>query len=156
MPPQPAKRASSAPSLIGVESAPIRTVVWRGLRRRCGRCGAKDIFRTYFQLHERCPCCGYRFEREEGFFTGVYLINYSVTAVLLTGLIFVYLAISLNSDTDVPVLPWLLGGAVIAIVGPLLMYPTAKATWAAVDLAARPLDPVEEAEAAQNDTRPLG
>ena len=28
----------------------------------------------------RCPNCGLRFEREEGFFTGVYLVNYSFVA----------------------------------------------------------------------------
>jgi hypothetical protein len=35
----------------------------------------------------------------------------------------------------------------------MFLYPYAKSTWAAIDLAARPLDPVEEAEAAQHDQR---
>src|SRR5215469_1791866 len=136
-----------------MERAPVRTIVWRGLRRRCGRCGAKRIFRSYFQLHDRCPRCGYKFEREEGFFTGVYLINYAVTAVLLVILIFAFLLEDLASEGDVSYAPWLVGGAVIAILCPLLVYPVAKSTWAAVDLAARPLATVEEAEAAQHDTR---
>jgi uncharacterized protein (DUF983 family) len=136
-----------------MERAPVRTIVWRGMWRRCGRCGSKKIFRSYFQLHERCPRCGYKFEREEGFFTGVYLVNYSVTAVLLVILIVVFLFVALNNDGNVSVVPWLLGGAAIAILCPLLLYPNAKSTWAAIDLAARPLDPVEEAEAAQHDTR---
>ena len=46
----------------------------------------------YFQLHERCPRCGYKFEREEGFFTGVYLVNYAVTALLLVVMIFAFLS----------------------------------------------------------------
>jgi uncharacterized protein (DUF983 family) len=136
-----------------MERAPVRTIVWRGMRRRCGRCGAKHIFRTYFQLHERCPRCGYKFEREEGFFTGVYLINYSITAVLLVIEIFVFLVVAFSSDGDISLAPWLLTGVAIAIFCPLLLYPFAKSTWAAIDLAARPLDPVEEAEAAQNDRR---
>jgi uncharacterized protein (DUF983 family) len=136
-----------------MEGAPARTIVWRGLRRRCGRCGAKKIFRSYFQLHERCPRCGYKFEREEGFFTGVYLVNYSVTALLLVILIVVFFVVAIGNDGDVSLVPWLLGGAAIAIVCPLLFYPYAKSTWAAIDLAARPLDPVEEAEAAQHDQR---
>lgn len=123
--------------------------MWRGARRRCGRCGAKHIFRTYFQLHERCPRCGYRFEREEGFFTGVYLINYAVTAVLLVLLIFGFLIWSAAHGGDASIWPWLGAGALIAVVAPVVVYPYAKSTWAAVDLAARPLDPVEEAEAVQ-------
>ena len=136
-----------------MERAPVRTIVWRGLWRRCGRCGAKGIFRSYFQLEERCPRCGYKFEREEGFFTGVYLINYGITAILLVIEIFAFLIVAVASNGDVALWPWLLGGAAIAVFTPLLVYPVAKSTWAAVDLAARPLDPVEEAEAAQHDQR---
>ncbi|HEY2813903.1 MAG TPA: DUF983 domain-containing protein [Acidimicrobiales bacterium] len=136
-----------------MERARVRTIVLRGVRRRCGRCGARKIFRTYFQLKERCPRCGYKFEREEGFFTGVYLVNYAVTGVLLVIEIFAFLLWAAANDGDVSLVPWLLVGAAIAILGPLLLYPFAKSTWAAVDFAARPLDPVEEAEAAQHDER---
>ncbi|HEX2381299.1 MAG TPA: DUF983 domain-containing protein [Acidimicrobiales bacterium] len=136
-----------------MERAPVRTIVGRGLRRRCGRCGAKRIFRSFFQLHERCPRCGYKFEREEGFFTGVYLVNYCVTGLLLVVEIFAFLLFAVANDGDVSLVPWLVGGAAIAILCPLLLYPYAKSTWAAIDLAARPLDPVEEAEAAQHDRR---
>lgn len=134
-----------------MQRSPVRTIVWRGLRRRCGRCGAKRIFRTYFELHERCPRCGYKFEREEGFFTGVYLVNYAVTAVLLVAEIFAFLLWSAAHDGEASYVPWLIGGAVIAVVVPVLVYPYAKSTWAAIDLAARPLDPVEEAEAVQHE-----
>ncbi len=123
------------------------------MTRRCGRCGGRHIFRTFFQLHDRCPRCGYRFEREEGFFTGVYLINYSITAVLLVGELVAFFVYALSQDTDVTYLPWLLVGAAIAVLAPILLYPFAKSTWAAIDFAARPLDPIEEAEAAQHDTR---
>jgi uncharacterized protein (DUF983 family) len=136
-----------------MERAPVRTIVWRGVRRRCGRCGAKRIFRSYFQLHERCPRCGYKFEREEGFFTGVYLVNYTVTAFVLIIEIFAFLLVAVANEGDVSLVPWLVGGAAIAIFCPLLLYPYAKSTWAAIDFAARPLDPVEEAEAAQHDRR---
>ena len=81
-----------------MERTPVRAVVWRGLRRRCGRCGAKRIFSSYFQLHERCPRCGYKFEREEGFFTGVYLVNYAITALLLVAMIFAFLLVAVASD----------------------------------------------------------
>ena len=36
---------------------------------------------------------------------------------------------------------------------PVITYPFAKTTWTAIDLAARPLEPVEEADAAVHDHR---
>jgi uncharacterized protein (DUF983 family) len=123
------------------------TIVARGIRRRCGRCGGRGIFRSYFELRERCPTCGYRFERDEAFFTGVWLLNYGVALVPLLGLL-VLLIVWLAAGKDVPI-PLFLGVAVaVAVVMPIVAYPIAKSTWAAIDLAMRPLEPVEEAEAA--------
>src|SRR3954468_24863517 len=125
-----------------------RTMIWRGLRRRCARCAAKVPFVDYFHIGERCPRCGYRFVREEGSFTGVYLVNYSVTAVILVILIMgavFYIAIG---DVQVSIIPVLVAGFAIAIAVPVLFYPFAVTTWAAIDLLPRPLEPAEEAEAA--------
>src|SRR4051794_9245560 len=124
-----------------------RTMIWRGLRRRCARCGAKVPFVDYFHIGERCPRCGYCFVREEGSFTGVYLVNYAVTTVVLVTLIMgAVFAIALGA-LDVPILPVIGIGFVIAIAVPVLFYPFAVTTWAAIDLLARPLEPAEEAEA---------
>ena len=35
-------------------------------------------------MAERCPRCGMRFEREEGFFLGAYVVNFAVTEGLLS------------------------------------------------------------------------
>src|SRR4051794_22869934 len=127
-------------------SAPA--LIWRGLRRRCGRCGARRLFTGYFRLRERCPKCGYKFAREEGFFTGVYLINYGFTAIVLVAEIMFWIGLIVAKDGNVSIIPALVLGAATAIVLPIAGYPFAATTWAAIDLAARPLDPVEEAEAA--------
>jgi len=105
------------------------------------------LFRTYFQLRERCPTCGYRFEREEGFFTGVYLINYSFTAALLFVLVMGYTLWATIGGGGPPLAPVIVVGLVIAVVLPVAAYPVAKTVWAAIDLLLRPLEPVEEAEA---------
>src|SRR5688572_8346310 len=68
---------------------PVATVL-RGLRRRCGRCGERGIFVGHFRMREHCPRCGYEFKREEGFFTGVILVNFSVTLAVLWLVIMVY------------------------------------------------------------------
>jgi hypothetical protein len=42
-------------------------------------------------------------------------------------------------------------GAATALLLPPLTYPFAKMVWIAIDLATRPLDPVEEADAALHE-----
>ena len=106
------------------------------------------MFSSWLKLRERCPTCGYRFEREEGFFTGVYLVNYSFVAVALVIELAVFVVYANASEESVSYVPSFLVGGATAIVLPFITYPFAKAIWAAIDLATRPLDPVEEADAA--------
>ena len=122
-------------------------MVWRGLRRRCARCGAKGIFGSYFELRERCPRCGYRFERDEASFTGVWLLNYSFTIFPLLALLG-YMIYELSAGGGINVWAYAGVAAVIVVVLPIVLYPLAKSLWASIDLAMRPLEPVEEAEAA--------
>ena len=135
---------------------PPRRRLWWALRRRCPRCGGRGIFRSYFSLHDRCPTCGYRFEREEGFFTGVYLVNYAITGAVLFVVVMTYTLLATVGGHAPPLVPVVVAGLAIAVVLPIVGYPVAKAEWAAIDLLLRPLDPVEEAEAALHarDERP--
>jgi uncharacterized protein (DUF983 family) len=128
-------------------------MVWRGLRRRCARCGARGIFRSYFELRERCPRCGYRFERDEAAFTGVWLLNYSFTILPLLTLL-AYMVYVLSEGRTINI--WAFAGvaAVIVIALPIMLYPVARSLWASIDLAMRPLEPVEEAEAALHAADP--
>jgi uncharacterized protein (DUF983 family) len=122
------------------------TMVKRGLRKHCPRCGAGHLFRTWWRMDERCPSCGLRFEREEGYFTGVMLLNMSVVLACLFLVTMGYmLALGANEGLSVW-WPIAIGGAV-AIVLPILLYPFARTTWFAIDLAMRPLELLEIAEA---------
>ncbi|HEX4822474.1 MAG TPA: DUF983 domain-containing protein [Acidimicrobiales bacterium] len=105
------------------------------------------MFVRWLKLRDRCPRCGLHFEREEGFFTGVYLVNYSFVAVAIVIELFVFL-IYVNANENATLLPAMAVGAATALLLPLLTYPYAKTIWIAIDLATRPLDPVEEADAA--------
>ena len=40
------------------------TVFLRGATKRCPRCGARKLFKSWFKIRERCPRCGLRLERE--------------------------------------------------------------------------------------------
>jgi hypothetical protein len=51
------------------------------------------------------------------------------------------------TSPDPPLLPLTLGAAAICAIGPFLVYPWAKTLWLAVDLAMRPVEAIEDAEA---------
>jgi hypothetical protein len=125
---------------------PVATVA-RGARVRCGRCGARGPLAGYFRLHERCPTCGYRFAREEGFFTGVFLVNFGVTLAVMWVVLMGYTLWRAASDADSGLGAILVACVAVGLVVPVAFYPVALTTWAALDLALRPLEPEEEAEA---------
>jgi uncharacterized protein (DUF983 family) len=44
----------------------LRTVLWRGLRRRCPQCGQGAIYKGWTRLHDNCPVCGLKFLADQG------------------------------------------------------------------------------------------
>jgi hypothetical protein len=95
---------------------------------------------------ERCPGCGYRFAREEGFQLGGYVVNFGVTEGLVCLVIAGYI-LAASANPDVSIWPVVVAGFVAAVVTPLLFFPFSRTIWAAIDLALTPLDVVEQAEA---------
>lgn len=92
---------------------------------------------------DACPGCGLRFERENDFFLGAYVINLAVTEGLLLIGLFVFIVVTVSGDADIPVVPVLIVAAVLAVGGPLLFFPFSRTIWAAIDLAMRPV-PMED------------
>jgi uncharacterized protein (DUF983 family) len=117
----------------------------RGMRKRCPNCGAKGLFHRYFRMVERCPRCGYRFERQDGFAVGAMAMNIVVAEALFA----VFLLVSLLATwPDPPVALLVTSGIALNLVIPVVFYPWSKAVWAAIDLAMRPLDEADLADAA--------
>lgn len=114
----------------------------RGATKRCPRCGARGVFASWFRMVERCPGCGLRFERENDFFLGAYVVNLGVTEGLLFLGLFGYILAAVN-DPDLGLAPVLSVALVLAVVGPLLFFPFSRTIWAAIDLAMRPEVPDE-------------
>ena len=52
------------------------------LRRRCPKCRLGPLFTSsiflFPRMHERCPVCALRFEREPGYFLGAMYISYGL------------------------------------------------------------------------------
>jgi len=53
-------------------------------RCRAGRIFRSSIFRGFPKMHECCPVCGLKFEREEGYFLGAMYISYGLALIAIT------------------------------------------------------------------------
>jgi len=66
------------------------TTTFQAIRRqRCPKCREGPIFRAplwrgFLAMHERCPVCGLKFEREPGYFLGALYFSYLLS--ILPGL----------------------------------------------------------------------
>jgi uncharacterized protein (DUF983 family) len=58
------------------------SALWGILHQLCPRCREGEIFRKSVWLlpgmYERCPVCGLKFEREDGYFLGAMYIGYGL------------------------------------------------------------------------------
>jgi uncharacterized protein (DUF983 family) len=106
--------------------------MWRGLTRRCARCGGGKLFRRYWTMVEDCPTCGLHFEREDGYFGGALAINIIAVGGLFTVVFVVALVLTIP---EVPVAPLLAILVPIVVLGPIVYYPFSKTVWVAVDRA---------------------
>jgi uncharacterized protein (DUF983 family) len=106
----------------------LATMLGRGLRLRCPRCGGAQVFRGWFAMHGACPACGRKFNRAPGYFLGSIYFNYGVTAVLLVAgyftLFFADVAIGKA---------WLAALAAFSLLFPLWFFRYARTLWIAVD-----------------------
>src|SRR3954464_8954378 len=88
------------------------TILWRGLTKRCARCGSGHLFNRYFTMVDDCPRCGLHFEREPGYWAGALAINIGVAGAVFIIAFGVALALTVP---DVPV------GLLLAILIPLMI-----------------------------------
>ena len=117
----------------------------RGLIRHCPRCGSGHLFQRWFRMVPACPGCGHRFDRrpEEGFFLGAMTLNIAATEGMLLLVLAAY-TVSIGGGHRFPlavIVPIALAAAVLV---PILFYPFSKTLWAAIDLALRPVNAVDD------------
>ncbi len=110
------------------------TMLGRGARLRCPRCGGGGLFERWFRMRSACPTCELDFEREDGYWTGAVMVNLAVTEGVF---IVLFLAMVLATAPDVP---WTIVLVVVVaanVVVPIAFYPFSRALWLAGDLAFR-------------------
>ena len=44
----------------------LKTVLWRGMHRRCPQCGQGKVFKGWLRLRERCDVCGLQLLNNQG------------------------------------------------------------------------------------------
>jgi uncharacterized protein (DUF983 family) len=92
-------------------------------------CGGDAPFQGLIAMHQVCRSCGYRYERESGYFLGAIYVNYGATSIILIALWFV-----LEAALDLGRLTHTLIWIAFAVVFPLLFHRHARALWMAFDL----------------------
>jgi len=115
-------------------AAPLSATIFRF---RCPHCGRGAVLTGLFSMHQRCPVCGFVFNRgNPAYFSGAIFINYLLGAgASLVALLLVLLV----TWPKVPwnVLTW--AGPPGAVVIVLLFYPVSKMILLAVDVRMRPI-----------------
>ncbi len=113
-----------------------------GLFLRCPYCGKGKLFRRFYTMYDQCPVCGWRYEREEGYWTGAMALNLVVTELLIaivTVPLVIWLAVS-----GLSVWPLVIIGVPMCVILPLLFFRHAKSFWMSLDFMIHPVDPEEQ------------
>ena len=113
----------------------LRALV-NAVRQRCPQCGKGPLFagRFTFKMNERCPVCGLRFDRGNGYYIGALGLNL-VLAELVATAIWLPLAV----DPTVPIGQVQLIGVGASVGLPVLGFRPTRSLWIALD---RLLNPV--------------
>lgn len=86
------------------------------------------MFSGPFKMHERCEACGFKYEREPGYFLGSIYVNYGLTALLL---IFAWVTLRFGVGVESK---WLLAGLLVfCIAFQTFFFRYARALWLAMD-----------------------
>ena len=125
----------------------------RGFLKQCPRCGGGRLYSSWFRMKERCPTCGYLFEREPGFFVGAYLINFAIVEGFLFVMLMGFIAWK-DQNPDAGMQAAVIIGLFIGLIGPVIFYPYSRTIWSALDLMMTPLEMdeiVAAADAVEDD-----
>jgi uncharacterized protein (DUF983 family) len=106
----------------------------RALRLRCPVCGQDRMFISWFKRRESCSRCGWRYMREEGYFTGAMALNLVATEFVLFVLAIVLIVYSVPLALDAVL------GVAVAVAVSLGGWPYSQSLWVVLDLLLHPID----------------
>jgi uncharacterized protein (DUF983 family) len=79
-------------------------------------------------MHEACAACGFRYEREQGYFVGAIYVNYAVTVLVAVGTVLV-----LDWSVGLSLTQQLVLGVLLCALVPLAFFRYSRSLWLSVD-----------------------
>ncbi len=112
----------------------VLLLIWRGVWLRCPRCGQGKLYRRLIPLtmYDYCLHCHWRFEREEGYWTGAMAVDLVVAELLVVAYIVILFVVG------APLVPQLVSGLLLALLFPIVFYPHARSLWMTIDFLLHP------------------
>jgi uncharacterized protein (DUF983 family) len=110
------------------------TLLLQALSLRCPICGEGRLFIRPFKMHKRCPHCQYKFEREEGYFSGAMALNIIISEFMVTASV-----LPLAFTPSIPIVPCVIIGVPLVFILPLLLFHHSRSLWLAMDLFWHPI-----------------
>jgi uncharacterized protein (DUF983 family) len=96
-------------------------------RRRCSHCQEGQVFRSFLHMHQNCPHCGVRFEREQGYWMMSIFVGYVIYFAILGP---ISLLLYLQGRPLLTILA-IMGGIIVLLAVPIFIY--ARVIWLHVD-----------------------
>ncbi len=97
------------------------------LSRRCPRCLRRKVFRGLFAMHDRCPECHLKFEREQGYFVGAMYISYILALLLVLPVYGILYLLNASSFASIVVI-----GVLLVLCSPFL-FQYSRILWLHLD-----------------------
>lgn len=104
-------------------------------------CGNRGLFRSWFDLRDRCPTCNYPTTRVDDQWIGALGLNVMVT---FTALAFVIAAGFTVTYPDPPIALLTIVAMAVGLILPIVFYPISKSMWSGIDLAMTPPEPSDD------------
>jgi uncharacterized protein (DUF983 family) len=125
----------------GLKPLTVPRLLSRGIRRRCPLCGRPGCFRSFFEVHDRCPTCHFPLRREEGHWIGAVGMN---TVVSFGSLLITLVAGIVLTWENRRAAPIFISCFAVATIVPIVFFGPSQTLWSAVDLAMRPPEPGDD------------
>jgi uncharacterized protein (DUF983 family) len=132
-------------------SGRVLLILERGLRLRCPCCGGSALYTGWFAMSRRCTVCGFRYEREQGYFVGAIYVNYALTVGVAAGAV-----VALDWTIGLTLAEQLALGITLAVLVPLAFFRHSRSLWLSLNYLLTSTDEPEddeEVEVAPSSTR---
>lgn len=127
----------------------LKTVLWRGWRKRCPQCGEGKLYQRWVKLHDGCTVCGLKYLQDQGDLWA-YLVAFDRALFIFPMVVMIYFRIYIPDSN------WFYVLVVILIAGFIYTLPHRNGMCLGVDYLIRRKwgDLIDEAPQPKSDRPP--